>query len=48
MNYFVELDPSTLIKDYKCEDSYKIIYSNYKVETSDELKVVIRVSAKDK
>lgn len=48
MNYFVELDPNSIIKDYKCSGSYKIIYSNYKIETTDEPRVAIRVSAKEK
>lgn len=47
MNFFVELDPKTIIKDYKSQGSYKIIHSNYRIETSSELRIIIRISGKN-
>ena len=48
MNYFVELEPKTIIKNYTYQGRYEVIHSNYRIETSEELRILIRVSAKGK
>ena len=38
------MDSQTIIKDFECKGTYKVIHPNYKIEVSTKLRIAIRVS----